>query len=699
MSHSRPGPWATFFGVAILLWLLFAGLEVGLSCVVNQTGMREPGLDGGHKAGLLATELAAGFGAVVAFCLLAAPLVRLGRWRWWCRLPLVVVVFLLTYLYIGSWVSFRMSARFIDVGGVLMWNANRVQFMQHVAQTDPWVVVLTPMAAVIVATFGPWGLLRLTAAAPAGLRRAVGRGAIGLLIVATGVAVWGHVRYADSRAAVQMNLYVVPPEEGRVYRFVRDERTGPVLHVLADVHRWLFRRPAPLAPDPAIVVVRQPQVPLATWVSAVDRAKVKPWNVVVLIVESLRPDQLQVYGGGREVMPAVESIAREALLPARCYTQASHSNYADLCPLSSHYPLRGKGLHIYPEDPPYPRILIYDLLKALGWRTGIFSSQNETWGRMDRYLESGSLDRFLHAETYEGETYVPRKDTDFASWVKGNKRAGKIDDRFTVDEAIKWIDEDPSKPFCIYMNLQNSHVPYEIPSDFPHRFGPDPKSLDFPILFASFPPDQAGVVKDLYADSLAYVDHQIGRLVARLKATGRWKDTLFVVTGDTGQAFYEHGFASHASHVFDEVMQVPLIIRVPGETSRRLDRTAQHVDVLPTLLHLLGLPPHPTCQGLDLLAEDFPSPRSVYGLVQNGVYEEYAIVQWPWKLITFVRWDHEMLFDLSQDPGERVNVLDDNRAVADRLRRRLATWRFEQLDFYREEKRYRNEYPPVLQDG
>jgi arylsulfatase A-like enzyme len=249
------------------------------------------------------------------------------------------------------------------------------------------------------------------------------------------------------------------------------------------------------------------------------------------------------------------------------------------------------------------------------------------------------------------------------------------------------------------MNLQNSHAPYEVPADFPRRLGPDPKTLDFSVMFASFPPEKADQVKGLYSNSLAYVDWQIGRLVEHLERTGRWQDTLMVITGDTGQAFYEHGFAAHGSHIFDEVMRVPLIIRAPGHGARRLDRTAEHVDVLPTILHLLGLPPHPTCQGLNLLAEEFPEPRSAYILVQNGVFEEYGIIRGDWKLISFVRWNHEMLFNLAQDPGEQNNVLHAHPDVAGRLRRRLHTWRLEQLDYYGRKERYEAEYPPVLLDG
>ena len=85
--------------------------------------------------------------------------------------------------------------------------------------------------------------------------------------------------------------------------------------------------------------------------------------------------------------------------------------------------------------------------------------------------------------------------------------------------------------------------------------------------------------------------------------------------------------------------------------------------------------------------------------MQNGVFEEYGIIRGDWKLISFVRWNHEMLFNLAKDPGEQSNVLLAHPDVADRLRRRLHTWRLEQLDYYGRKDRYEAEYPPVLLDG
>ena len=99
-------------------------------------------------------------------------------------------------------------------------------------------------------------------------------------------------------------------------------------------------------------------------------------------------------------------------------------------------------------------------------------------------------------------------------------------------------------------------------------------------------------MKDLYADSLVYVDALISRLFDHLQKTGLWDKTLIVLTGDHGQAVYEHGFAAHGSALFDEVLRVPLLIRAPGLSASQDPRLAQQINVPPSVVDLLGLPTH-----------------------------------------------------------------------------------------------------------
>ena len=251
------------------------------------------------------------------------------------------------------------------------------------------------------------------------------------------------------------------------------------------------------------------------------------------------------------------------------------------------------------------------------------------------------------------------------------------------------------------MNLQSSHVPYVVPDDFPRRFGP--KTLDFTIMWGKFPRDKINVVKDRYADSLFYEDTQIARLFEHLRRKGLWDNTLIVIGGDNGEAFYEHGFASHATALFNEVVKVPMIIRVPGMAAMEDVRPAMFLDIPPTVLDLLGLPAHPGFQGISLF-EPSPDPaRSIYIIAQTPVVHEAAIVRSGFKLLFAERSGNTylgryLLFDTFNDPGEQVDVAASQSQLFDDLSRRLQLWRTEQLNYYSDLGRQAREYPPVLKD-
>jgi arylsulfatase A-like enzyme len=435
---------------------------------------------------------------------------------------------------------------------------------------------------------------------------------------------------------------------------------------------------------------------LEQYLAGVPRTGIKRWNVVMVQIESLRSDQLRSYGGTRDVMPTIDALARESRVFTNAYIQASHSNYADLVPLSSEYPLRSPQMYEYPPNPTYPRVLIYDVLKAIGYKTAIFSSQNERWGGMINFHRPSNLDRFFDAETFTGPTYAPYGDSGFAEWVKETHGAGSVDDRYTVDEAIKWIDSVAGQPFFVHMNLQSSHLPYVVPDGFHRRFSPE--KIDFPIMWGKFPIEKVDIVKGRYADSLYYEDTQIARLFQSLKSHGQWDNTVFVIGGDNGEAFYEHGFSAHASSLFNEVVKVPMIIRAPRLEPGQDGRPAMFLDVPPSILQLLGLPAHPGFQGISLF-ESQPDPdRSLYSIVQTPAAFQSAIIRSGFKLL-FSEWDGRyFLWDQVNDPGEKHNIASVRPELVKDLDGRLKLWRQEQLAYYADVPRQSREYPPVVKD-
>ena len=701
---NRPTPALRALAHASVVWLCLAAIALLMGALTSGTTFRADLLPAHERHSLVAREIAmlafpvfgfAGSLALLAYAFGARPLGKARRRAGWIGIWLAAIAPML--FYGSSWTAFRSTGRFLDSAGLIFMATDPVQFFQHAAHINPGMLVTAPLLVAAAVVFLVWGVA-------AGLRR-LGRVPLAIIsaMAALGVAACTALAARGLSDDFPLDLFVTDPDAGMVYTYLdlyadcRDERAGPMARAWADIDQHLLRSEAPLRADPAIAVVRRPIISMEDFVAGTDASRIRRWNVILVIVESLRPDQLAVMGGPRRVMPNVERLAGEGLAFPDHYTQASHSNYADICPLSSHYPLRSARVHLYPENPTYPRVPIYDVLHALGWHTAVISSQNEAWGRMINYLQTDGLDHFFDSESFEGPTYVPRNDTGFENFLKGSKRSGKIDDRFTVDEAMRWIGSlDDGSPFFIYMNLQNSHLPYETPADFPRRFGP--AQLPFTIEFGGFPRDRIQTVKDVYADSLAYSDHQLGRLVRFLKERGEWQRTVVVVTGDTGQAFYEHGFVAHANRIYDELMRVPLVIRAPGITARVDPRPAQHIDVAPTLLDLLDIPPHPSFQGVSLVADDPDPGHSRFLMVRAPLAHQYGVVRSGFKLVHDVERDKTTLVNLRRDPGERRDVSARNPRIAEELRRRVETWRAHQLDYYADPKLHTKTYPPVLLD-
>ncbi len=675
-----------------LLWLILAGLDGFLALVSPRSILNGDRLSPGLQASAFAWNLFA-LAVVLALWLIPPTILRVwtrSRSSWVAAagsLPFTLMFWALLVAYFTSWGLFQRTGGFLDWSALRLMRYSGVQVIQHAVQMDTLRVFLAPLGTIIMALSLPWVLdRRLVKLSTKGMTRLLVVLTALILSAALGGAMgawWAHEKQ--------------PRLEG-LFVEARNCRVGPAARALAELRGRQSELEHILGQEALggerFPLLSKPLISLDDYAASVNRRQMRPLNVIILLVESLRSDQLQAFGGRRNVMPTVEQVAEESLLLTNTRTQASHSHYADLCPLSSHYPLRSLSAHFYPDPVPYPRVLIYDILSTLGWKTAIFSSQNEGWGGMDNFLNTGHLDRFLHSETYDGSTYYSSQDSGFFSWSKQGGKAGKIDDRNTVEEAIRWIGQLDDDPFFIYMNLQNSHVPFELPADFPRRFGP--KVIDFPLGLGFFPENRLPEVLGRYADSLAYVDSQLNRLVQSLKEEGRWDNTLLVITADTGQAFFEHGFAGHANELYDEVMKVPLVIRVPDHPRRLDDFPAQHVDIPPTVLSLLGLPPHPAYQGIDLLTPSRNPDRSIFLVVQTTLAHQYAVVRQDWKLIADLNSRETRLYDLNRDPGEEHNLEGEFPAIQKDLARRLGAWHRSQIDYYSNPSAFQREYPPVL---
>jgi arylsulfatase A-like enzyme len=154
--------------------------------------------------------------------------------------------------------------------------------------------------------------------------------------------------------------------------------------------------------------------------------------------------------------------------------------------------------------------------------------------------------------------------------------------RQTFRQAKRWLRRNQRRPFFLFVHTYQVHAPYLPPADYAELFAGD----EFPG------PDDPTMrrLRDDYDREIRYVDDRLGNLIATLDALGLRESTIIALVADHGEEFAEHGSFQHGSAVFDEALQVPLILTGPGiPADQRIATPVSLIDVTPTLLDLAGL--------------------------------------------------------------------------------------------------------------
>ena len=204
----------------------------------------------------------------------------------------------------------------------------------------------------------------------------------------------------------------------------------------------------------------------------------------------------------------------------------------------------------------------------------------------------------------------------------------------------------------------------------PYRIAPDQSLTRF------LPPNEDGSEGELgrYLSLLHEADTQVGRLLDGIRERGLADDTLVAITGDHGEAFGEpHGGGGHGFTVYDEETRVPLMLWNPRLfNGSRSETVGSHVDLAPTLLDVIGMPPPRGWDGRSFFDASRPS-RAYMFAVAFGQYL-LGVRDGDWKYIYDARRGREELYDLSVDPDEQKNVAPAYPDRALRQRQRLAAW-------------------------
>ena len=410
--------------------------------------------------------------------------------------------------------------------------------------------------------------------------------------------------------------------------------------------------------------------------------KQPPPNVLLIVIDTLRPDRLGAYGSTRGLTPFLDSLAQRGFVFRNAYAQSSWTNASIASLFTSRYQSQHRITSFTAALSP-DEVTLAEVLAGHGFVTGGFSANF----LVGKHLGFGQ--GFADYETYT------RSEMDNGKPLMIKERAERIN-----REGLAWLDQprpQPGRaaPVLLYLHYMEPHNPYDPPAAdldrvLAGRPAPDRiavnRRMRIPNL-GEFPDDTVQAVKDLYDAEVMSVDAQLRVLFEALGKRGFLDRCIVVVAADHGEEFREHGLMGHHQTLYEEVIRVPLIVLVPGH-EQRVDVTelVSLTDVAPTLLDLLALPQPPEFEGHSLrrlmgLGQPAqttrgPAAAPVAGgtafseLIKEGTQRarphERAVITDASKLILDVDGKREF-YDLRADPGET-----NTQGLVDGTRERLS---------------------------
>ncbi|HEX7181648.1 MAG TPA: sulfatase [Thermoanaerobaculia bacterium] len=428
------------------------------------------------------------------------------------------------------------------------------------------------------------------------------------------------------------------------------ELPGEGGHLLRLTLRAVAERPSStgglLLEAPAVLAVPRPAAVAVAVAPAAKPAAGRP-NIIIYLVDTLRADHLGCYGSGKPLSPNIDAFAEGATLFEDAVAQAPWTRPSVTSILTGLGPL-AHGVQKLHDRLPDAAITLPELLRQAGYRTAAFSTN---WHISEEAgLSQGFDDFFFFPEDPQSDEVTRR--------------------------VVRWLDANGGRsPFFLYIHSIDPHAPYTPPADLRKRFAPSVRleagyEYDLKRVYEAKGKERAELIAELlplYDAEVASNDRSFGVLVDALRARGLYDDALILFVADHGEEFDDHGEFGHGHNFFRETLSVPLIVKKPHQTrGERVDRIAQHADLMPTLLGIAGVRPPDGLHGADLFrpaASGDDRRRVISHLSSRDRREGICVTQTGWKLVQPL--NREMgpateLYDRLRDPGERTNRMADD---------------------------------------
>ncbi len=371
---------------------------------------------------------------------------------------------------------------------------------------------------------------------------------------------------------------------------------------------------------------------------------IRPLNVVVVTLDTLSARHLSPYGAERIRTPAFERVAAEGALFEQATASVPLTLPSHTTMFTGTHPMfhgvRDNGGYSVPDSAE----TLAETLRDAGWRTGGFVGAfvvDSRWG-----LDQG-FERYFD-------------DFDFGEFDSISLDAVQRPGDEVLDAAVEWMEGARDQRFFAWIHLYDPHWPYEPPDPWPSRVGDYREAL--------------------YDSEVLFTDSLVGRVLDWLDERSLADDTLVVLIADHGESLGRHRETGHGFFIYDAAMQVPFLVRAPYrqiEGGRRIGAQVRGVDLMPTVLELVGVPVPDAVQGeslvplLDGSADDLGLwayseslyPRNHYGWAPlHGLRDG---------LLHFIAAPRPELYEVGTDPEQQRNLAGERPGQVEQLRRRL----------------------------
>jgi arylsulfatase A-like enzyme len=395
-------------------------------------------------------------------------------------------------------------------------------------------------------------------------------------------------------------------------------------------------------------------------------AQEKRLNLMIIGVDTLRPDHLGCYGYGRDTSPNIDKLAGRSVLFENVVSQAPWTLPSFATMLTSLYPTQhgagdlhshGAGSYGTRMNTSFPPLAM--MLLKQGYSTGAV----------------------VNAPALAPELGIDRGFEFYSATPRWNRR---LADK-TTEDALDWIDKNRENRFFIFVHYFDPHLDYEPPapydtlydSGYRGRIGSSFTREDYykmeKMLAREDDPEARAEwdhIRALYDGEIRFTDKAVGELLDGLKERGLADNTLIVFLSDHGEEFFDHGGFEHGHTLYNELIRVPLMFSLPGRLPKtmRIEEQVRILDVVPTVLEILGVKPWTHLEGASLIplitgegeyasggASLLPA-RSAYSESMLYGTEKKSITAYPWKYIYDTITGEKLLFNLADDPGEKHNI-------------------------------------------